>query len=155
MRLRYNSSAIRRFLTMCTWQKTLKLYSVSPLWRQWSDIGNIGCYLNIHITHKINLYIKILYCNVSIDSPKCLQSTMRMLRWFLPDVSTKTLKLACFNNLLLIISLLPEACFGLRVLSLAKWIIMLRFVDLRCPRVLRRSNVGLVQFVIWLIYHIK
>ena len=28
---------------------------------------------------------------------------------------------------------------------LAKWIIMLRFMDLRWPRVFRRSNVGLVQ----------
>ena len=30
---------------------------------------------------------------------------------------------------------------------LAKWIIMLRFMDLRWPRVFRRSNVGLVVFV--------
>ena len=29
---------------------------------------------------------------------------------------------------------------------LAKWIIMLRFMDLRWPRVFRRSNVGLVVF---------
>ena len=30
---------------------------------------------------------------------------------------------------------------------LAKWIIMLRFMDLRWPRVFRRSNAGLVYFV--------
>ena len=30
---------------------------------------------------------------------------------------------------------------------LAKWIIMLRFMDLRWPRVFRRSNVGLVDYV--------
>ena len=31
---------------------------------------------------------------------------------------------------------------------LAKWMIMLRFMDLRWPRVFRRSNVGLVKIVI-------
>ena len=30
---------------------------------------------------------------------------------------------------------------------LAKWIIMLQFMDLRWPRVFRRSNVGLVDYV--------
>ena len=36
---------------------------------------------------------------------------------------------------------------------LAKWIIMLRFMDLRWPRVFRRSNVGLV--IVWVLRKIK
>ena len=32
---------------------------------------------------------------------------------------------------------------------LAKWIIMLRFMDLRWPRVFRRSNAGLVQYYLY------